>query len=314
MTLKASLTASRRDATRISDQLEQELTDDGVVVALTEKSEADGIWAVEVYYEEGDAEAIAADLDARVGGSVAGSFAVETLPETDWVAAGLADLKPVPAGRFLIHGSHDSDKLPGGRVPILIEAGQAFGTGHHGTTAGCLTVLNQLLRTRRFDNPLDVGTGSGVLAIALAKLLRRPVFASDIDPIAVRVAQENVVKNAVAPLVRTFVADGLSHPMIRDNGPFDLIVANILAEPLMKLAPAMAQVLAPGGTLVLSGLLKRQRERVVAAYSAQGIRLQTVHIFEGWGVLVLRSPSRSRPLGTSAVQFSGPTGHAWAND
>ena len=289
MTLKATLTAAFPEARRISDFLERDWSEDGVVVSLDERP--DGLWSVDAYFETGEPEEIAASIRGKLGSDAFGApLSVEALPNTNWIAAGLEMLQPVSAGRFLVHGSHHRGCLPAGRVAIEIEAGQAFGTGHHGTTAGCLAVLDQLLRSRAFRNPLDLGTGSGVLAIALAKVLRRPVLATDIDPIAVRTASDNAALNRVGTLVRVIEATGVLHPEIRSRAPFDLAVANILAEPLVRLAPRLAPLLAPGATLVLSGLLPHRRERVVAAYGAQGIRLQRARIFDGWAVLVLQRP------------------------
>ena len=190
MTVKATLTAAFPEARRISNFLERDWGEAGAVVSLDERP--DGLWSVDAYFEAGEPAEIAEKLRDRLGADAFGALTgVATLPETDWVAAGLQALQPVFAGRFVVHGSHDRGKIPAGRVAIEIDAGQAFGTGHHGTTAGCLTVLDRLTRSRRFENPLDLGTGSGVLAIALAKILRRPVLATDIDPLAVRIAAEN---------------------------------------------------------------------------------------------------------------------------
>jgi ribosomal protein L11 methyltransferase len=289
MSLKASLTAAFPEARRISDFLVRDSGERGVAVSLDER--ADGLWSVGAYFGAGDPEEIAAAIRDRLGGDAFGAaVSVEALPETNWVAAGLKSLKPVAAGRFIIHGSHDRNNLPAGRVAIEIDAGQAFGSGHHGTTAGCLSVLDRLIRARRFENPLDLGTGSGVLAIALAKILRRPVLATDIDPVAVRVAAENAQRNGVGPLVKTVAAAGVGDAAIRARAPFDLVVANILAEPLVRLAPELTRLLPHGGVLVLSGLLPRQRERVVAAYCAQGARLKRAQMFDGWVVLVLGRP------------------------
>ena len=289
MTLRATLRAALPEARRISSFLERDWGEHGAIVSLDERP--DGSWSVDAYFEAGEAEALAAAIRDRLGADAFGApLAVETLPETDWVAAGLAALPPVEAGRFVVHGRHDRGRVPPGRIAIEIEAGQAFGSGHHGTTAGCLAVLDRLVRARRFENALDLGAGSGVLAIALAKALRRPVLAGDIDPVAVRVARCNAALNGVAPLVRPIVADGLAHPEIRARAPFDLIVANILAGPLMRLAPALSQALEPGGVLVLSGLLRRQRERVVAAYAARGLKLRRAELFGDWAVLVLARP------------------------
>ena len=289
MTIKTSLFAALPEARRISNFLERDWGDAGVVISLDERP--DGLWSVDAYFEAGDPDPIAAQVRDRLGTDAFGApLTVEVLPETDWIAAGLEALKPVAAGRFLVHGSHDRHRLPAGRMAIEIDAGQAFGTGHHGTTAGCLCVLDQLLKRRRYVNPLDLGSGSGVLAIALAKVLRTPVLAADIDPIAVKVAIDNAALNHVGHLVSAVRANGLAHPSIHDHAPFDLVVANILAEPLMRLAPAVARVLAPGGDLVLSGLLRQQRERVVAAYGAQRIYLRQARLFENWAVLHLRRP------------------------
>ena len=289
MTLKATFTAALPEARRISNFLERDFGEAGVAVSLDERP--DGSWSVDAYFEEGDAESLAEMLRDWLGADAFGApLKVEALPDADWIAAGLASLQPVIAGRFLVYGGHDRNRLPAGRVAIEIDAGQSFGTGHHATTAGCLIVLNRLLAGRRFTNSLDLGTGSGVLAIALAKILRQRVLATDIDPIAVRVASENAALNRVGHLVRTIAADGVRHELIRRSAPFDLVIANILAAPLMRLAPLLAPLVMRGGTLVLSGLLPRQRERVVAAYGREGIRLQQAHILDGWAVLVLRKP------------------------
>ena len=289
MTIRASLHAAFPEARRISDLLERNWSEAGIAVALNEAP--DGLWSVDAYFEAGEPDEIAAAVRDRLGGDAFGApLGVERLPETDWIAAGLAALTPVSAGRFIVHGSHDRGRIPSGRIAIEIDAGQAFGTGHHGTTAGCLTVLDRLLRARRYANPLDLGTGSGVLAIALAKVLRRPVLATDIDPIAVRVAAENAALNRVGHLLRCLEVDGVASPAVSGRSPFDFVVANILAGPLMRLAPALAPLLAPGGDLVLSGLLRHQRERVVAAYGGQGIYLRRAQLFDKWAVLHLRRP------------------------
>src|SRR5690606_30118338 len=190
--------------------------------------------------------------------------------------------KPVRAGRFLVHGAHDRDARRPGDIAIEIDAGLAFGTGHHGTTAGCLEMLERVARRERPRNALDLGTGSAVLAIALARLARIPVLATDIDPVAVRVAAENVRINEAAAYVATATAPGFHHSAFAAAKPFDLIVANILARPLMRLAPDMARHVAPGGSLILSGILDSQRRAVIAAYTGQRFRhAETLHR-EGW--------------------------------
>jgi ribosomal protein L11 methyltransferase len=313
VTLRATLTAAYPEARRISNFLERDFGDSGVAVSLDER--ADGVWSVDAYFDAGEPDEIAAKVRDRLGSDAfRAPLAVEALPETDWIAAGLASLPPVAAGRFVIHGSHDRGKIPAGRIGIEIDAGRAFGTGHHATTAGCLTVLDHLLRARRYESPLDLGAGSGVLGIALAKTLRNPVLAGDIDPLAVRVAMDNARVNRVAHLARSVLSDGLAHPELRKRAPFDLIVANILAEPLMRLAPAVSRVLAPAGDLVLSGLLAHQRERVVAAYVAQGIYLREARRFENWAVLHLRRPAARRPVGRLHAPAGRAGGLAWRTD
>lgn len=289
MTVKATFTAAFPEARRISNFLERDYSADGVAVSLDERP--DGSWSVDAYFEAGECAALEAKLRDWLGADGFGApLNVEALPETDWIAAGLAALPPVIAGRFVVHGAHDRGRIPAGRIAIEVEAGHAFGTGHHATTAGCLVVLDRLTRARRFGNPLDVGTGSGVLAIAMAKALRHPVLATDIDPVATRIAAENARLNCVGHLVHAVTAAGAGHAAIRERAPFDLVVANILAGPLVRLAPDLARLLAPGGLLVLSGLLPHQRERVAAAYGTQGIRLREARIFDGWAVLVLFRP------------------------
>jgi ribosomal protein L11 methyltransferase len=288
MTVRANLIAAFPEARRISNFLERDYSEDGVVVSLDDR--ADGLWSVDAYFESGSKDDITARIRDGMGSDAFGApLTVDAVPDTDWVVASLATLTPVVAGRFLVHGSHDR-RARAGRIAIEIDAGQAFGTGHHASTAGVLAVLDRLICAWRFERVLDLGTGSGVLAIALAKALRRPVLASDIDPVAVTVAAENAARNNVGNRVRVVVAAGVAHPAIRRSAPYDLVVANILAEPLRRLAPRLAPLVAPGGIVVLSGLLSHQRERVVAAYRAQGMRLTTLRNFDGWAVLVLSRP------------------------
>jgi ribosomal protein L11 methyltransferase len=304
MTVKATLTAARFEAEQIADLLERDYGDSGVAVSLSERP--DGLWSVDGYFEGVGKEEARDMLGLWLDGvGVNAELKVETLPEIDWVAKSLEGLKPVMAGRFVVHGGHDRGRFAAGRIAIEIDAGQAFGTGHHATTAGCLTVLDRLTRTRRFERILDLGTGSGVLAIALAKTLRRPVLATDIDPVSVRVARENARLNGVGGLVECVAATGVEHAAIRSRAPFDLVVANILAEPLMRLAPSLAPLVARGGVLVLSGLLPRQRERVVAAYGVQHVRLQEARVLDGWSVLVLRR-SGGRSSACVSARASGP--------
>jgi ribosomal protein L11 methyltransferase len=205
--------------------------------------------------------------DAAYLSRVAGrAIAVEPLPDQDWIKLSQEGLAPVRAGRFFVYGAHDAGQVPHGVIAMKIEAGLAFGTGHHETTALCLGVLSDLARRRAFVNVLDLGCGTGLLAIGAAKLWRRPVLASDIDPVAVEVTRDNARANGVAPLVRAVTADGLTHPALAAAAPFDLVIANILAGPLTYLAPGIVKALAPGGVAVLSGLLHNQENMVTSFY------------------------------------------------
>ncbi|KXF76835.1 ribosomal protein L11 methyltransferase [Paramesorhizobium deserti] len=282
------LAAGKDEAERIYSLIEQEFEEDGLPVAIVEMDEERQIFEVSLYVEA-DADAAAARIADRIGSDAFGlEIQREELPDIDWVVHSLEGLKPVRAGRFFVHGSHDRDKRRPHDIAIEIDAGQAFGTGHHGTTAGCLQMIGEIIRREHPRNALDLGTGSAVLAIAIARLAPIPVLATDIDPIATAVAQENVVKNGVGSRVLTATATGFHHPVMRNAAPFDLIVANILARPLMQLAPAMRRHLAPGGSLILSGILDSQRDKVLAAYRTQGIFHQRTLHREGWVTLHLK--------------------------
>lgn len=260
------------EAARIFAAWEAAFEDEDAPIGVAEIDEAADIHEVSLYFDDaaGDAHRIG-DVRRALGGIAVPAIETEAIADVDWMKAVLADLKPVRAGRFVVHGAHDRAAIRPNELSIEIEAGQAFGTGHHGTTAGCLAMLGALVRRRRPQSALDLGTGSAVLAIGLAKLARVPVLATDIDPVAIDVARENIANNGVSALVAAVVATGMSAPAIRARGPFDLIVANILAQPLIRLAPAVERHLARGGDLVLSGILERQRQAVLAAYRNQGV-------------------------------------------
>jgi ribosomal protein L11 methyltransferase len=262
--------AYRPAAQDIFAVLERELEEDGWPLSIFEVDEKAGLFEISAYVDETEQD-VGERLRA-IAPENTGNFDVEILPDIDWVTKSLEGLQPVRAGRFLVHGSHDRDRRRIGDLTIEIEAGLAFGTGHHGTTAGCLQVLGEVVRRERPRNALDLGTGSAVLAIAVAKLARIPVLATDIDPVAVKVAAENAKLNGVAAYVDCVTATGFGHPSFGRGRPFDLIVANILARPLMRLAPQMARHVTPGGSLILSGILKTQRNAVVAAYAGQRFR------------------------------------------
>lgn len=255
------------------------------------------VWLLEAYFErEPDEEAIR-DLIRPIVGDGADAATFDTVTPKDWVKASLEGLKPVRAGRILVHGAHDREHVRPNDIAIEIEAALAFGTGHHGTTKGCLLALMDELRRRRSSKVLDVGTGTGILAFAAAKSLHLKVVAGDIDPVAVTVARENARRNGILPWVELYAAPGLQHAAAR--GRFDIVVANILARPLMRLAPSIGRAVAPGGTLILSGLIARDVAGVLSAYRAQGLSLKRRSDLEGWATLVLRrggaAPRRRRP-------------------
>jgi ribosomal protein L11 methyltransferase len=221
------------------------------------------------------------------------AITMEPVADRDWVAESQAGLPPIRAGRFFVHGAHDRAGRPAGGHAIEIEAGQAFGSGHHGTTKGCLLAFDRILKKRMPARVLDVGCGSGILAIAAARATKRRVMAGDIDPVAVRVAAENAAKNNVGAYVRTVVATGTRQAGIRAGAPYDVVFANILARPLISLAPSIRSVLAVGGRAILSGLTVDQEARVLSAYRLQGLALVESFRLEGWSTLVVaRGTSR----------------------
>jgi ribosomal protein L11 methyltransferase len=225
-------------------------------------------------------------------GEAAPYVQIDQIPDTDWVLANLRDFPPISAGRFYVHGSHYQGALPAGRVPLRVDAGAAFGSGEHATTRGCLLAIDGLLRRKRVRHPLDLGCGSGILAMALAKSIAGPVMAADIDPTAVRVARRNAAQNGVRPNLRVMVSRGYRHPKIAAGRPYDLIVANILARPLVAMAAELANHLSRDGFAVLSGLLVRQERQVLAAHRIQGLSLVARVRIQGWSTLVLsRSPA-----------------------
>ena len=292
---KATVAAPWRAAEAFGDALEQAAEPTALAVSLWE--EAEDRWLVEAYYDHApDAGSIAAILagPAAAHGIPAPVPEIEEIVPRDWIAASLAELHPVVAGRFFVHGAHDRDRRPPGANAIEIDAAQAFGTGHHATTSGCLIALTDLVKRHRPGRALDLGCGTGVLAIAAARLTRRPVLATDIDPVATATARANARLNGVGALVATVTATGLAHPLIARAAPFDLIMANILAGPLVELAPAIARATKSGGHVVLSGLLTGQERRVTAAYVGQGFRVVRRLRLSGWSTLVL-AVRRARP-------------------
>ena len=279
---------SAKEIQAAAKHLEVVFEEDGFAISNFEIDEDNGVWALSLYpSDEAMADAHERALAELATLSISLPLKLEDLGEVDWVSKSLEGLVPVEAGRFVIHGSHDKGIDTKGRIPVQINAGQAFGTGHHGTTAGCLKVLSQELRRFHPLRILDLGTGSAVLAIGLAKMLKQEIVATDIDPVSIETAKDNIRINEVTPFVTTAVASGFGHPIFKEKGPFDLIVANILAGPLCKMAPDLANNIALGGRVILSGLLPHQRARVLAAYRLQGFRHIRTITEDGWLVLVL---------------------------
>ncbi len=278
-----------RRARAIVDVMEESLDPGEVAVAAFENP--DGVWEIVLHFSAPpDEDAIRHLVGLAAGDDAAAALAFRTVEAKDWVAASLEGLVPVPAGRFVVHGRHDRARIATNKLGIEIEAALAFGTGHHGTTRGCLLLLDAALKRRRPARVLDLGSGTGVLAIAAAKALRTPVLASDIDPQAVIVARDNARLNDVGPLIEAVRATGFAAPEFRQYAPFDLILANILANPLRQMAPAMAAHLAPRGQVILSGLLPAHTRGVIAAYRAVGLVLARRMQVDGWCSLLLRRP------------------------
>ncbi len=283
-TAAADAVAARLVAERLGDW---EMAEPALATTLFE-DQAKRIWLVDAYYD--DAPDLGLVLVA-IGELVLPDHptTLEPVPDENWVAISQAALPPVDAGRFLVHGSHDRAKIGRRHFALEIDAGEAFGTAHHATTQSCLEALDQLARRRPFWRILDLGCGSGVLALAASRVWpRAQVSASDIDPIAVEVGAANVALNRARPRVTLVTAPGLDHPKLRERGPFDLVLANILAGPLIRLAPTLARHMRPHGHAVLSGILTEQAREVVAVYALAGFRLETRTLRHGWATLVLQ--------------------------
>jgi ribosomal protein L11 methyltransferase len=274
-------------------------------VAAFELREAAGdgvaLWRVEAYPGTPTLDAaieVRFALAAAASGGRLLHIVEERLAERDWLAENRRAFPPVRIGRFLVHGSHWREKPPAGSIAIEIDAATAFGTGEHPSTRGCLMALDSLARRRRFRRPLDIGTGSGILAIAAAKRLHRAVLASDIDCAAVRVAAHHVRRNGLAGRVRVVCAPGYRSRAV-GGSDYDLVFANILARPLALMARDLARAIRPGGIAVLAGLLKRQEAFVVAAHRAQGLALQRRLVIQGWSTLIMCS---GKPIFQSGYQ------------
>ena len=285
-TFTALTTLPEKQAAQALGVAMERLDPEPMGVGVFELEDGSGLWEVGGYFTECPDETALAILTAAFN---AAPFAVSQLPETDWVAKVKRELKPVEAGRFFVYGSHDADQVPADRIALLIEAAMAFGTGHHGTTLGCLRALDRLA-AGGFEgkNVIDVGCGTAVLAMAAASIWPAPVLASDIDQVAVDVARANVVSNNLQGRVNCLEAAGFDHPDLKSSAPYDLIFANILKGPLLDLAPHMAAHIMDQGYAILSGILTEQAEEVAACYANLGLDLIKREDIGEWSTLTLR--------------------------
>jgi ribosomal protein L11 methyltransferase len=324
-TILARLITDEARATRIADALSELFEPEELAASAFEMPEADALpvavprpkrqeafregamgtllpdqalpWLVELHFGEAPDEAGIRALVAGIAGPEAGAaLTFESIAAQDWIATALEGLKPVDAGRFTVHGAHDRARLAPNRINIEIEAALAFGTGHHGTTRGCLLHFEDWVKRRKprrvafgpREAIVDIGTGTGVLAFAAARITRDFVWAGEMDPDSVRIARANARLNGVGPHVRPVVARGLNHPDLRAKGAYTLVFANILARPLRGLAPEIAAATAPGAELILSGLLLPDVQGILAKYRAFGFHLVARRHLEGWASLLLR--------------------------
>jgi ribosomal protein L11 methyltransferase len=290
-TTVARLACDEPTARRLAAYLGETLDGEDVVSAAFEDN--DGHWQVAIHFRKPPDEAgLRGLVKLAAGEAAADALRIEPLENADWVAKSLAGLRPVRVGRFVVHGAHGRAGLRANDISIEIEAALAFGTGHHGTTRGCLLTLHDLTKRRRARRVLDVGTGTGVLAIATARLLRTRVVAGDIDPVAVHAAQVNARLNRVASEITFTHAAGIRGRAIIGRGPYDLVFANILLAPLTRLAVPLRTLAVPGAHIVLSGLLPGHVNAILAIYRAQGLSLEKRITLEGWVTLILRRPFR----------------------
>jgi ribosomal protein L11 methyltransferase len=280
----AIVDTDEQSAHRIADLAAESFAVDDGAVSLVDMG--NGRWRVTIYFRAApDAKALRTLIAAAADPATAKALRFERVATKDWVRESLAGLKPVVAGRFIVHGAHDRAGIPLNKIGIEIEAALAFGTGHHGTTRGCLMALDRLCKSpgNRPLRILDLGTGSGVLAIAAARALRQRVLATDIDAVAVRAARANAWLNRAGPWIETIRADGVTARRLRQRAPFDLVFANILLRPLQRLAAPLTRLVAPSGRVVLSGLLKSQANAAIAAYHS--LTLERRIDIDGWTTL-----------------------------
>jgi ribosomal protein L11 methyltransferase len=298
--VSARVSIGEAQAERIFDALGESF--DSNATAVVASDHGDGRWTISLHFRDAPNQtAVRALVALAAGGEIANALQFEESAAKDWIEASLSGLAPVEAGRFVVHGAHDRARVRPNRIGIEIEAALAFGTGHHGTTRGCLLALDRIARSRSRAGPiasvLDLGTGSGVLAIAAARALRKPVLASDNDPRAVATARANARHNRVGALIETVRAEGLNARRLRARAPFDLVMANILLPPLKVLAAPLARLVGAPGRVVLSGLLAAQSNAALAAYRTHGLVLERRLCLDGWATLVLRRHRRAGVAG-----------------
>lgn len=292
-TFTALTTLTGKPAAEALGEAMERLNPEPTGIGVFEVEDGSGLWEVGGYFTERPDGTALALLAAVMG---ANEFAISELPETDWVAHVRRELSPVEAGRFFVYGSHDADKVPADCEPLLIEAAMAFGTGHHGTTLGCLRALDRLAKGGfQGDNVADIGCGTAVLGMAAARIWPNPVMVSDIDQVAVDVANANVAANDLVGRIHAVEAAGFDHPDLLAKAPFDLVFANILKGPLVALAPDMATNLDENGYAVLSGILNEQADDVISVYAQNGINLINREEIVEWTTLTLQKKAIIKP-------------------
>jgi len=273
----------RQVAESAAAAIDQDVLLESATYSILEEDEDHDIWRIDAFPTTDEESE---QLQKVLSGFTELTMTAETLADADWLSMALSGLPPVRAGRFFVYGIHDGGRKPQNTVNLRIEAGAAFGTGHHGTTVGCLIAYNDLLKQRSFERVLDVGAGTGVLAIAAAKTGSRVAVGTDIDPVSVRISNENAALNAAR--ARFVYANGLNHRRVRNDAPYDLVFANILARPLVGLSHSIRGALKPGGLVILSGLLRTQERFVKAAYLSHGFRVVRRIHRDAWCTLVMQ--------------------------